>query len=358
MIKIDSLIPSGNIVFIGIDSNEGIHLNLNTEFDSFTHWFYFKVILDRITKNSLKFFIDNALQSPFAEGWKNYTPFTSSDGNNWQRIENGNILGSAYNFEIDIYYNEFFVAWYPPYPLDKYYCWLKQISISSLFQVFQEKSKPDYIIAGNKSKPTIIIIARQHSGETMASYVIEGFVNACAQQIDRFKKLLEDYSVIIFPLFNKGGVEKGFHRVNAVGEDLNRCWGSDKVDEIKFVKNILSSCSSIHFIIDIHGDEVSKFNYVYYDQKSGNSFQRNFLNSLNSGSPKIIFLPKQKFIKRFLKQLIRKRKILRETGLTLSDFGRKKYRAITFTLEVSAKTTSENNCQQIGYNIFNSIVEQ
>lgn len=355
MIEINSHIPSGNIIYDRVDSDGIVHLNLNKEFNSFTHWFYFKVLLDKISKKHLSFSIDNANQSAFAKGWNNYAPYASLDGKNWKRTKQGNLSGSSFNFEIDNYDEEFFVSWYSPYPLDKYYSWLNQVSNS--LQIIKEGTLPDYITLGDKSKPALVFVSRQHSGETMASFVVEGFVNSLIEQKELTEKLLDNFSIIIFPLLNKSGAEKGYHRVNANGNDLNRSWNNNSVEEIKFVKNVLASFASIHSIIDIHGDEVSNFNYVYYNENFGNGFQQIFLNSLKNSSPTIAALPKQQFLKRFLKQLIRKGKILTETGLTLSDFGKKEYNARTYTIEVSAKVTSDKECKIIGQNILSSIVQ-
>lgn len=354
MIEIDSNIPSGNIIYDRIDSDGTIHLNLNKEFNSFTHWFYFKVLLDKISKNSLSFSIDNAKKSAFAKGWNNYAPYSSLDGKTWKRTKRGSLLGSAFNFEVENCDEEFFVSWYSPYPLDKYYTWLNQVTHS--LQIIQEGILPEYIVLGDKSKPAIVVISRQHSGETMASFVTEGFVNSLIEQKNLTERLLNNFSLIIFPLLNKSGTGKGYHRVNANGNDLNRSWNSNEVQEIKFVKNILSTYSNIHSVIDIHGDEISNFNYVYYDENSGNGFQEHFLKSLNTPSPKIVSLPKQQYFKRFIKHLIRKGKILTETGLTLSDVARKEYEARAYTIEVSAKATSDSECKIIGKKILTAIL--
>lgn len=357
MISIDTHIPSGNILYDRTDNNGTVHLNLNREFNSFTHWFYFKVLLDKIASNPLKFSIDNAIQSAYSNGWNNYAPFASLDGLKWKRLQKGKLLGSAFNFEVDDFDKDFFLSWYLPYPIDKYKNWLTSISANALIDVVKGNDEPDYILLGDKSKPTIVIVSRQHPGESMASFVTEGFVQSLTSNLELTEKILDKYSVIIFPLLNISGVEKGFHRVNSEGKDLNRCWSRNDVAEINFVKNKLANFKSIHSIIDIHGDEVSELNYVFYND-SRNTQQQLFLNSLFNSNPKVISLPEQSFIKRFVKHLIRKRAILKQSGLPLSEFGRKEYKANTYTIEVSAKITSDIGCNDIGQNILQAITSQ
>jgi hypothetical protein len=358
MISIDTHIPSGNILYDHIGNDGTVHLKLNKEFNLLTHWFYFKVLVDKIAPKRLTFSIDNASESSFANGWQNYAPFESLDGINWNRTNQGNLKGSSFSFNVDGYDDVFFLSWYLPYTIDKYQSWLDQISNSNLLTVSKSNENPDYITLGDKCKPAIVIVARQHPGESMTSFVTEGFVHSLINNTQRAGKLLEKYSLIIFPLLNKSGVIKGFHRVNENGKDLNRSWNSSEIHEIEFVKNQLTTFSNIHSIIDLHGDEVSTLNYVYFNQNVGNGFQEHFLNSLNNSNPNITSLPNQLFIRRFVKQLIRKGKILTETGQTLSEFGRNEYKARTYTLEVSAKTTTENDCKSIGQNILTAMIQQ
>jgi hypothetical protein len=356
MITIDTHIPSGNIIYDYIDNEGVIHAKLNMEFALFTHWFLFKIINDEVNRPILSVSIDNAGQSLYAIGWKDYAPFESIDGKNWQRISQGYFDGNSFKFNINIQNKELYLSWYLPYTIERYNEWIKQISKSKALTV-QSNNGVDYIVAGDKQKPAIVIVARQHSGESMTSYIVEGFVNAILSKKELLDNFFKNYSLIIFPLLNKSGVEKGYHRVNGNGIDLNRSWNSNKIEEIKTVKEQLSTFVKIYTIIDIHGDEVSKFNYIYCDVNSKNKSQKDFLNIFCNTSPKITALPKQKFIKRFIKQLIRKGKFLTNTGETLSDFGKKKYKTNTYTLEVSAKNSSENDCLNIGRNILSAILQ-
>jgi len=349
MIQIDSNIPCGSIIFDRIDNNGTIHIKLNQEFDTVTHWFHFKVLLSEVTLKTLSFSVDNAGLSSFSKGWNNYAPFVSSDGEKWERTKNGSFVNGAFLFDVENCNKDFFVAYYQPYTLEKYYKWLD--SVSSELQITKNAVMPDYIALGDKSKPAIVLVARQHSGETMASFAIESFVNSLIKQKSLTERLLDNFSILIFPLLNKSGVEKGFHRLNANGSDLNRNWGNDRIDEIKFVKGILNTYSSIHTIVDIHGDEVSSLNYVYCQKNKDNLLQQ-----LKEVSPSIIPLPKQSFLKRFIKHLIRKGKILNIKGKTLSDFANKKYRAKNYTIEISAKSMSEKECRLIGENLANALI--
>ena len=358
MSLIENNFPSGNIIFDRVDNNaHEIHLNLNREFNLYSHWFFFQVNTVLLRNGGpIKFLVDNALKSPFAAGWNNYRPFYSSDGEIWHRIPPGNLKNSSFQFEIKDFSKSFFLSWYLPYSLQKYSEWTKTLLNHPVF-TFVSENKQDYIIAGDCSKPAIVIVSRQHPGESMASFVIEGLFNSFNRSGDVMNKVLANYSIIIFPLLNKTGVERGFHRVNSLGQDLNRCWQRDDVEEITLVKNKLASFKQIHTIIDIHGDEVSELNYVYY-HPNNNINQKVFLTTLSGLAYPLTALPEQSFIKRFIKHLVRKKKILRPGGVPLTEYGRRKYKANTYTIEVSAKATAKEECYLVGENIYTAILSQ
>lgn len=63
-------------------------------------------------------------------------------------------------------------------------------------------------------------MARQHPGETVGSYVLEGFLKKIVEETE----LLKQYEVIAIPMVNPDGVIYGNFRTNLSGFDLNRQW--------------------------------------------------------------------------------------------------------------------------------------
>jgi hypothetical protein len=118
----------------------------------------------------------------------------------------------------------------------------------------------------------------------------------------------------------------------------------------------MDSYTKIDVVLDLHGDEISRFNYIYFRNRSTDKLQDEFLSTLDQSLPAVLALPKQTFLKRFLKHLIRRRRILTETGMTLSEFAEKKYAADAYTLEVSAHATSEHDCRLIGQHLVNALL--
>jgi hypothetical protein len=68
-------------------------------------------------------------------------------------------------------------------------------------------------------KTGVYLIARQHSGETSASWVLDGFMRYCAEQ------RVNDILIWCVPLANIDGVEQGDYGKDNFPWDINRAWG-------------------------------------------------------------------------------------------------------------------------------------
>ena len=120
-----------------------------------------------------------------------------------------------------------------------------------------------------KSKKTVIMIARQHPGETVGSYVIKGCIDFLLGDSEEAQKLREIYNFYIFPMMNPDGVLVGNSRTSFAGCDLNRRWSKPNEiihPEIFFTKSLILKASlkqNIYFIIDFHG-HFGTYNSLFY----------------------------------------------------------------------------------------------
>ncbi len=65
-----------------------------------------------------------------------------------------------------------------------------------------------------QDKPIILIIGRQHPGETHSSFIIHGFINYLVSQSLLCHKLRELYEIWVIPIINPDGVVTGNYRSN------------------------------------------------------------------------------------------------------------------------------------------------
>ena len=119
--------------------------------------------------------------------------------------------------------------------------------------------------APGPEKRTIWVTARQHPGETMAEWWMEGFLNRLLDPISADAKHLLEYAVFhVVPNMNPDGSARGHLRTNAAGVNLNREWHEPSLEsspEVYFVLNkmIETGCD---LALDVHGDEALPYNFI------------------------------------------------------------------------------------------------
>ena len=118
-------------------------------------------------------------------------------------------------------------------------------------------------------RKAIVIIGRQHPGETVGSYVIKGCIDFLMGDSEEAKKLREIYVFKIVPMMNPDGVLVGNSRTSFAGCDLNRRWSKPneiihpEVYNVKQMVTKLANQRKIAFIIDCHG-HFGTFNSLFY----------------------------------------------------------------------------------------------
>ena len=85
----------------------------------------------------------------------------------------------------------------------------------------------------NLYKPTVVILGRQHSGETHSSFIIHGLINFLLSRDVLAHKLREHLEFWILPMVNPDGIISGNYRCNTQGKDMNRCFFADDDPEAK-----------------------------------------------------------------------------------------------------------------------------
>jgi murein tripeptide amidase MpaA len=82
------------------------------------------------------------------------------------------------------------------------------------------------VVIGNpEAEKKIWVIARQHPGETMAEWFVEGMLDALLDNANPVsRKLLQRAVFYVVPNMNPDGSVRGNLRTNAAGANLNREW--------------------------------------------------------------------------------------------------------------------------------------
>jgi len=80
-------------------------------------------------------------------------------------------------------------------------------------------------------KPVIMLIGRQHSGETHSSFIIHGLINFLISKNPFANKLRQEYEWWILPMVNPDGIIIGNYRTNLQGKDMNRNFHHSRKEE-------------------------------------------------------------------------------------------------------------------------------
>ncbi|MCK5575859.1 MAG: carboxypeptidase family protein, partial [Sphingomonadales bacterium] len=109
------------------------------------------------------------------------------------------------------------------------------------------------------------LTARQHPGETMAEWWMEGFLERLLDENDPVSRsLLSKARFFAIPNMNPDGSRRGHLRTNAAGANLNREWDKASMAHSPEVKLVLNEMDKrgVDFHFDIHGDEDLPYNFI------------------------------------------------------------------------------------------------
>jgi len=263
---------SGNIEVLTTDNAGNIRLNIRKDNNSdFYQWFHFR--LSGAAGIDCKVTIENAAGAAYAEGWKNYRVCASYDRINWFRIDteyNGKHLRWAFTPDEDAIY----FAYFAPYSMDRHQDLIADAISSPLVRhhmLGQTLDGQDMDLLeitdsyhGGK-KLNCWFIARQHPGESMAEWWMEGFLERLLDETDPVsRKLLETCRFFVVPNMNPDGSRRGHLRTNAAGANLNREWkdaSMDRSPEVYLVREAMKT-HGVDFHMDVHGDEALPYNFL------------------------------------------------------------------------------------------------
>ena len=114
-------------------------------------------------------------------------------------------------------------------------------------------------------KKHVWVIARQHPGETMAEWFVEGFLERLLDGDDSASRVLLQRCVFhVVPNMNPDGAARGNLRTNAAGANLNREWQAPTMErspEVALVRQAMLEIG-VDLCLDVHGDEVLPYNFV------------------------------------------------------------------------------------------------
>ena len=256
---VDSNFDSGNIRVLSIEENN-IDLEIepdpypkHTKFKS-NYWFYFKV--SGIRGKRITYNIKNIRN--YENCWRGFNVGISYNNKDWKR-HSTRLVGNRLTWALKTSKNVVWFAYYVPYPFSR----TEKLFKGSEIIGYTLKRNPIYMKTYGSGDKYIWLIARQHPGETIGSWILEGFMK-------NMKKLGKKYTIKIIGNANPDGTIMGHWRLNAEGVNLNADWNKLKSREIRTIKKVLNrEEQGWDLLFDLHGDEGSMKHFVVKDERSG-----------------------------------------------------------------------------------------
>lgn len=274
-LHISSSFDSGAIEVLSVTDPGDIRLNIRADNASeFAQWFHFCLHGAARLPVTLRFL--NAGQCAYPKGWADYRVAASYDRQHWFRIDtdfDGTIMAATLTPETNCVY----FAYFEPYSHERHLDLIGSAAVSEHVQVRRLGATLDgrdmtllritdeQAVTPAPQRRKVWLIARQHPGETMAQWFIEGFLERLLDADDPVARVLLAKCVFyVVPNMNPDGAVRGNLRTNAAGANLNREWQTPSMErspEVFLVRQAMQEVG-VDLNLDVHGDEGLPYNFV------------------------------------------------------------------------------------------------
>lgn len=265
---------AGNIDVISLEDKKDIQLAIRPDVgEEFFQWFNFRLSGEIGEQYVLN--IVNAGEASYLEGWENYQAVASYDREYWFRLPTSYKDGKL-TIVAELECDTIQIAYFAPYSYERHQDLLAAVQTHPLVSVEhlgETLDKRDLTLlkiadgdsSSDKSKRNIWITARQHPGETMAEWLVEGLLYSLLDSDNATAKLLlEKANFYIVPNMNPDGSVRGHLRTNAVGTNLNREWLSPSLEKSPEVFHVINKmeATGVDLFYDVHGDEALPYVFL------------------------------------------------------------------------------------------------
>ena len=269
-IAINAAFDSGNIEVLSID---GATARLSIPRDNhseFYQWFHFRV--SGAAGRELVLKIGDLNASAYPAGWTDYNACVSEDREYWGRApssfdrdEDGGTLTIRYTPASDLAW----FAYFAPYSMERHHDLIAQaagtdgVAYRCLGTTLD--GQPLDCLEMGEGETQVWLYARQHPGESMAEWWMEGALECLTDPADPVARVLRGKCRLhVVPNCNPDGSRRGHLRTNAVGTNLNREWAApspEKSPEVLAIRGAMDK-TGVDFAMDVHGDEAIAANFL------------------------------------------------------------------------------------------------
>ncbi|KAK9832651.1 hypothetical protein WJX81_007531 [Elliptochloris bilobata] len=274
---VNACFDSGNIVCKSAADPNIVQLEIRPDpfckHDNTSHfqWFHFRITGARNVPLTLK--LVNAGKASFPVAWTGYKACASYDTETFFRVPTSwdpkaGVITIKHTPEQDATW----FAYFTPYTLPRHQALIAATQLKP--QVRLEAIGPsldgrdvDLLHIGNAgpNRRQVWIVARQHPGEAMAEWFMEGLLECMTNEHNAFAvRLLQHAQFHVVPNMNPDGSYRGHLRTNASGANLNREWKTPTLERSPEVFHVMRRMDELgcDLFLDIHGDEEIAANFL------------------------------------------------------------------------------------------------
>lgn len=262
-IRIDAGFDSGNIEVRSVSGATAKLAIARDHMSDFKQWFHFRV--SGAAGRALELAITGLNDSAYPGGWPGYDAVVSEDRAFWGRARSsfdkdadGGTLTIRYTPAGDLAW----FAYFAPYSMERHHDLIAESAaapgVSHRHLGTTLDGQPIDCLELGDGDTQVWLYARQHPGESMAEWWMEGALEVLTDPADPVAMALRRKCRFhIVPNCNPDGSRRGHLRTNAVGVNLNREWENptpEKSPEVLAIRNAMDE-TGVDVAMDVHGDE-------------------------------------------------------------------------------------------------------
>ena len=269
-IQIDAVFDSGNIEVVDIaGARATLRIRPDRQSD-FYQWFHFRVAGAAGREVELR--ITDLNGSAYPGGWPGYRACVSEDREYWARTDtrfDADAAGGTLTIRHAPASDLAWFAYFAPYSLERHQDLVAAASASEGVDYRclgrSLDGRPIDCLEMGEGDVSVWLFARQHPGESMAEWWMEGALEVLCDPADPVARLLRRHCRLhLVPNCNPDGSVRGHLRTNAAGVNLNREWATPSAErspEVLAIRNAMDR-TGVRFAIDVHGDEAIAANFL------------------------------------------------------------------------------------------------
>jgi murein tripeptide amidase MpaA len=266
-ITISAEFDGGKIAVTRASAPDDIELTIPRDRNSdFFQWFHFR--LSGAAGKPCVIRIVGLKESAYPDGWPGYRAVVSEDRRDWRRTDTSyddGTLTIRYTPKSD----SVWFAYFAPYSMERHHDLVARVGSApgvSVEVIGKTLDGQDMDMVTMGTGPlNLWFIARQHPGETMAEWWMEGALERLVDPADPVARELRKRATLrIVPNMNPDGSRRGHLRTNAAGANLNREWHAPTPERSPEVLCVLQRMDAAKpdFVLDVHGDESIPNNFI------------------------------------------------------------------------------------------------